>query len=281
MKQNLQLNISYKECIKAHIIKNNHYKQNHNSLYTLDDILNVIEYVMITGASWRSLNLPIFNGKIKWQSIYYHFNKFCKLDIFKKVYLELLDTYFKSNKSGKLKYLSVDTSFVKNEYASDTNFGYCKKKRTSKLSMIVDSNGISLSALLDKGSTSDQAMLFSNLEATFVDIIYRGDNNKHKRYILADSIYDTTAIHEKIKSLGIQPIISPNKRNTKDKKKIEASKLKGNKKKIYKKRTIIENCFSWLYKNRRLCKRYDKKNSTYMSFLFLVLIKIILKRMAG
>lgn len=193
---------------------------------------------MVTGASWRSLDLPIFKNRVKWQSIYYHFNKFCKLNVFRKVYMELIDKYFRSNKSNKLKYLSIDTSFIKNEYASDTNFGYCKKKRTSKLSLVVDSNGIPISALLDKGSISDQDLLFKNLEETFVDIIYGSNNNKHKRYMLADSIYDTKSIHDKIKALGIEPIISPNKRNTKDKKKIEQRKLKGNKKKIYKKEQL-------------------------------------------
>ena len=52
------------------------------------------------------------------------------------------------NKSNKLKYLSTDTSFVKNEYASDANFnGYYKKKKLTKLSLITDSNGIPLSVL--------------------------------------------------------------------------------------------------------------------------------------
>jgi len=83
----------------------------------------------------------------------------------------------------KLKYLSVDTSCIKNEYSKDSNFGnpplggnpkgYIKKKRTTlggKLSIIVDSNGVPLSAHLDKGSISDQELLFKNLEEVNVDL---------------------------------------------------------------------------------------------------------------
>lgn len=267
-------------------MEHKHYKPNHNSIYKLDEILNVIEYVLITGASWRSIDLAIFDNRYKWQSIYYHFNKFSRLNIFEKIYIEILSFYFKYNKSGKLKYLSSDTSFIKNEYASKTNFGYTGKKRTSKLSLIVDSNGVSISAVIsNKGSVSDQKMLLDNLNNMYIDIFYCSDNNKHKRYLLvftrrADSIYDTNNIRDKIKSLNIHPIIYPNKRSTKDKKKLAEKKLKGRDKKIYRKRIIVEHCFSWLYKNRRINRRYDKKENNYMSFLFLALTKIILKRLA-
>ncbi len=63
----------------------------------------------------------------------------------------------------KFKYLSVDTCSIKNEYSKDSNFGYIKKREQvlrlgskSKLSLIVNSYGIPLSAHLDKESISDQ-----------------------------------------------------------------------------------------------------------------------------
>ena len=70
----IKLNLSFKDHIKSYILKNNLFKYNHNSKYTIDQILDVIEYILITGSSWRSLDLPIFNGiNIKWQSMYHHF----------------------------------------------------------------------------------------------------------------------------------------------------------------------------------------------------------------
>ncbi len=39
----------------------------------------------------------------------------------------------------------------------------------------------------------------------YVDVTYNSNNNKHKRYLMADSIYDTDEIRKKIKSLGIKP----------------------------------------------------------------------------
>ena len=74
------------------------------------------------------------------------------------------------------------------------------------------------------------------------------------------------------------PIIDYNKRNTKDKNIIASNSLSKKEWDIYCKRVKIENCFSWLFKNRRISKLYDKYYTTYFSFLFIALIKIILKR---
>lgn len=78
----MQLKLSFKEIIKTYIIDHKLLNQRYKSKYSIDDIINVIEYVLITGSSWRSLNLPVFYNKFKWQSFYYHFNKLSKLNIF-------------------------------------------------------------------------------------------------------------------------------------------------------------------------------------------------------
>ena len=251
-------NSLFKKCCENYILKNNLFKPTKNSIYTLAEILDVIEYILVTGSSWRSLKLSVFGGKYKWvtkskifnpifrrnkrESIYYHFNKFSVANVFQNIYFELLDDYFKTNMSSKLKYISTDTSFVKNQYASDAKYnGYCKKKKLSKISFIVDSFGVILSVVISSGNVSDQTLLFENISECLVDINYTSNNNKYTRYFLADSIYDTDDIHEKIKSLNIIPIISYNKRNTKDESIIRAKQLSNHHKIIYKKRIIIEN----------------------------------------
>ncbi len=44
------------------------------------------------------------------------------------------------------------------------DFGYIKKKRMFKLSLIVDSNRISLSTVINEGSISDQKIFIDNLD---------------------------------------------------------------------------------------------------------------------
>ena len=275
----MKLNVSFKDYIKSYILKHNIYEPKHNTKYTLDTILDVIEYILITGSSWRSLSLSIFCNKIKWQSFYYHFDKFAKHNVFECVYNNLLNEYFKVNKSGKLKHLSIDSSFIKNECSNNGAFnGYNKKKRLFKLSALVDVNGVPLSAIIKPGNMSDQKLTFINFNNMLVDIIPKTNNNKHKRYLLADSAYDTTNIHSKIKNMNITPVIWYNRRKTKDKTIIASRKFNKKENKIYKKRIVIENFFSWIYKNRRVNRRYDKKLLNYKSFLYMAFIKLILKR---
>jgi hypothetical protein len=120
----MKLNINFKDIIKEYIINNKLFIKTTKSKYTLDDILKVLEYILVDGASWRSLELDIFENKYKWQSIYYHFNKWTrrienssdrkklskfnllnfvptKLNIFEKIYKELLTKYFKKNAKAR------------------------------------------------------------------------------------------------------------------------------------------------------------------------------------
>lgn len=274
----VKLNLSFKNHIKLYILKNNLFKRNHNSKYTLDQILDAIEYILVTGSSWRSFNLAIFNNAIKWQSIRHHFDKFVRAGVFKNVYTELINKYFKTNRSGKLKYLSIDTSFIKNQCASNVGFnGFYKKKLWSKLSLIVDSNGVPISALLVKGNKTDGSILSDNLENIMIDITSNTNNNKHKRYFMADSAYDNSKIRNIITGKNITPIIWYVKRNRIDKTKNK--KFTNKELKIYNKRIIIENCFSWLFQNKRINRRHDKTNKNYYSFMYMAFTKILLRRM--
>ena len=62
----IELNIDFKVHLKKYILKHKLFKANHNSIYTLDRILRVIEYVLKTGSSWRTLDLEIFDPDLKW-----------------------------------------------------------------------------------------------------------------------------------------------------------------------------------------------------------------------
>jgi len=275
----IKLAVSFKGVIKDYILAHGLYEPTKQTKYTLDQILDVIEYVLITGSSWRSLDLPIFKSAgFKWRSIYYHFQKFSDNHVFENVYKNLLHTYFKVNKSGKLKYLSVDSSFIKNEYASNVGVnGFYKKKRLSKLSLVTDSNVVPISAILAKGNYADQTLFYKNISNMMIQIRQVKKNNKHKRYILADAAYDTNEIRSTISSLNIHPIIWHVKRNRKDKTKNK--KFCKKETMIYNRCIIIENCFSWLYKNRRINRRYDKLNATYKSFMYMAFIRLIIRKM--
>jgi len=89
-------------------------------------------------------------------------------------------------------------------------------------------------------------------------------------YLTLDSGFDTWETRTEIFSNGLLPVIKPNLRGLKDRKKInkildDFSKVKH----IYKERYKIERCFAWEDIYRKLAVRYEKRQDTFMGFRYL------------
>ena len=85
---------------------------------------------------------------------------------------------------------------------------------------------------------------------------------------------------EYIKKQKLIPIIKQNIRKTKDKQKIKKKKFTKKEQKIYNKRIIVENFFSW--KDLiipRTDKIYDKKISNFFGMMLIMTSDIILNKM--
>ena len=138
--------------------------------------MNIIEYLFKTRSFWRSLSYQflkaIINSNLYIITLIRRWNKF---NISCKIHKQILAKYFKNNVSGKLKYLSADLSFIKNEYALKSEVGFnnqYKKKRLSKLSLIVDSKGVPVSSILKAGNISGQSLFNSNYKDILINITY-------------------------------------------------------------------------------------------------------------
>lgn len=100
--------------------------------------------------------------------------------------------------------------------------------------------------------------------------------------ITADPGFDSTGNKKLIREKGLTPIIKPNLRRLKDKKKImkkldEFRKIKH----IYKERYKIERCFAWKDKYRRLVIRYERLKSTAMGFRYLAYAMVNFRSVFG
>lgn len=93
-----------------------------------------------------------------------------------------------------------------------------------------------------------------------------GLNKKAIEHFVGDKAYDTNAIRFFLKSEGISAEI-PGKRNRKIQPKFDKT--------LYKWRHHIENMFAKLKENRRLAMRVDKLDVTFMGFIALALIKLM------
>lgn len=258
-------------------------KNQHKRKYPIDLIITEIIYVLRTGISWQD-----YRGDINYNSLYYNFRQFVKHNIFKKYYIYMLNRYYTSGIYDKLKYTLADTTFIPNCYGVEftgRNKQY-KNKKGNKISLITDSKGIPFSIIIGTGNEYDPKLLIKNLNDLYINTksYLLKNNNRYKQFFLADSIYDTVYIRNKLKKLGYTPIIDFNIRNTKDpvklkKKKFTKKDAEGAKpfgrKIIYKKRIYVENTNLIKKQNKRLQNRLDKSLSSFTSFIFLAFIRFL------
>jgi len=252
-------NISFIKLLKSVIINNNFigkfYKNKFpNTKYNIELILTNIIYVLKTGIAWRNLNI---NPLIKWQTIYFHFNRFVKYGIFKNLFIKLRNRYIKNNNSNiKL----IDSSFVLNKYGRNNvaRNKFFKNKNCNKISALTDVNGIPLSVLVNKGTVHD--IKFFDDHFNDVKFAFTKKSSNGSFYMLADKAYESKKIRDKLNSYGYHLMITP-KKNLKTKYFFNKS--------IYKKRINVEHTFQRLKAFKRIQIRYDFNVYNYTNFLYL------------
>lgn len=249
-----------------------------NQKYTLNDIIDGILWILKTGMSYRDYSK--ISGKIHFNALNTHMLFMVKNDVFKQLYVKLLNDYIKRNRTSKLKYQLIDTTYINNQYGVQ-NLGrnkFYKNKKGYKVSCISDVNGIPLSILVNSGNMSDSKFIENHLNAMLIVTKAQSytHHNRYKQYILADAGYDTLNFRNTCKNAGYIPIVDYNKRNTKNITKVK--KLTNSEKLKYKKRLKIENMFSWFKKNKRVKELYEKSVDTYLSFVYLAFTKLLINR---
>ena len=236
-------------------------------VYDLKLIIKEIIYFLKSGVSYS-----FYRGPINAKTLNRHILFFSKEKIFEKVYEQLYCQYLDNNSFSKLKYQSIDTSFVMNKNGKQKlgRNRFFKNKNAYKISFIVDTNKLPVSIDIDRANKDDAKIGLQNLDKIFT--ILKKMNNI-KPYILGDKIYDTTEFRTECIKSGYKPIIDYNKRNTKNLKKIKH--LTKKEKKIYKKRIKVENSFCILKKFKRIDRIFDSYFLTYVSFVHLGLCLMI------
>lgn len=246
-------------------------KQNNLRKYSLETILEEILYFFKSGISYSH-----YKGKISKSLLNYYVQIFSKNKIFISTYRALHNEYSKNNFYDKLKYLSIDTSFIINKSANypiiDRN-KYMKNKNGIKISCITDSNGFPIDIIFTSGNRHDSPLLIEHFKNGKVNTNSEKikNNNRYKQYFLADAGYCSKDNRNFLIQKGYTPIIPINKRRSCK----ESPKMTKKEEIIYKKRIVIENLFSKLKHYKRINNLYDKSFLTYGNFVYLGLSLLI------
>jgi putative transposase len=247
--------------LKSFILKNQSighlYTKNHpNSKYKLNEILDDIFYVLKTGVSWRNLR-----STIPWKSVYFHFQRFIKNDIFNLFYLQLRHKYFSNNKTD---IQIIDSTFIANKCGKNkiARNSFFKNKNCNKISLVTDIKGIPLSVILNSGNVHDNSFINPHLADMF--LINKKFNKKVT--LLADKAYEGKDIRTNLNKHNYSLMV-PKKKNS--------TIIYPFDHVLYKKRIFVEHSFQKLKAFRRIYVRYDSFFNTYFNFTFLAISYLI------
>ena len=120
------------------------------------------------------------------------------------------------------------------------------KHKTCKISIISDINGIPFNISCSSGNINDSKILNTQLDD------FKNNNSdllNNNNILLGDAGYDSNKLREKLSAIKFGQLITPkNKRNTKNKIKLESIKLLAEEKNLLKKRIKIEHTnHSWAF----------------------------------
>jgi transposase len=253
----MNFNIQF-ECKKI-ILNNKNLKSTYNKIHTnskhsLDLIIDELFYFFKSGVSWKLLRSPI-NSK----TLFWHFSKFVKNNIFLKLFNKIKNTYINKHKNQDYTLL-IDSTTIYNKYGVNKigRNKFYKNKKTTKISLMTDINGFPLSVLFMKGNYHDNSVFEKHIRDALVIL----PNNKKK--IMADKAYSSKKNYDLLESKNITHIIPPRKN-------MKIAKTYKYNKDEYIKRIKIEHIFSRLKMFRRLNVRYEKLVRYFSSFVFIAL----------
>ena len=250
-----------------------------NRKYKITTLLKYVIQILSTGLSFRQFG-GIINKNISWCTIYKFFIKLQKTNVISLSYYDTVKKYIQKNlnNNNNTNIFITDTTIIPNKLGID-KIGYnpqIPKHKASKISLITDEKGMPLEANIYSCSCYDSKILNMQLD----------DFNKNNKLILnnnnillGDAGYDSNQIRDKLIAINFGKLVAVrNKRNIKNKAKLEAIKLLPEEKQLLKKRIKIEHTNAHLKQYKLISLRYDKFSFNYCTFLHLACLNIILKK---
>lgn len=139
-------------------------------------------------------------------------------------------------------------------------------KPGSKIHVLCDRRGTPLTTLVSAANTPDAQLLVPLLDSLAPIRGARGRPRHTPAKLHADKAYDVRALRIELRRRGITARIA--------RKGVDSSQRLG------RHRWVVESCLSWLLRNRRLVRRYDRNADHFQAFVDLACALLTQRRLA-
>ena len=232
-------------------------------------VIKAILYRLKTGCQWRQIPLKqFFRTKYSWSSVYAHFRKWCKDNVWQKLWHSLL-CKFKSLLD--MSSVQLDGTHTPTKRGGEA-VGYQgrKKCKTSNMLILSDVNGMPLACSEPiAGNHNDAYELVKNFD-NMLDSLRESQIPIDGLFLNADAGFDTKEFRNELYKVGIADNIDNNKR------KDEAS-FKDDL--LYQNRFVIERTNAWLDAFKAILVRFETKKSHWKSLNIIAFCVILLRQL--
>lgn len=211
-------------------------------------IMKALFYIFRTGIQWKALPREF---KVSASTVHRRFQEWITDSIFQKIWINILKKYERQNNT-MMHWIAIDASFSKAPLGG-IEVGKSpvdRRKIGTKKHICVDQNGVVIGISVSGANRHDNTMVQATINGIAAPL-------KHERIIFAaDSAYDAKNTREFLKKKGFVPLISINKRKSKN---TETNKISS------RHRWIIERTHSHLNKWRGIFTRWNNKVENYVA----------------
>ncbi len=245
------------ECLQQHLPSEP--SRGRPRIHSLRSIVDAIFYVLHTGCAWRYLpsNFP------PWQTVFYHFRRLRLKGSWYLIYSALREAFReREGRNPQPSAAIMDAQSVKTveESAGICGFDGYKRIKGRKRHLLVDTLGLPITAYVTPADMSDPAgarcllaglaPLVPRLSKIWADQAYRGQ--ELAAWCKAEGNWDLEIVERSPDVQGFQ---------------------------VQPRRWVVERTFSWIGRNRRMSKDYERKVQTSETLIQVAMIRLLLVRL--
>ena len=272
-KSTLMYSVLDKDIIKSEIVP---YlplaKRGFQVTVPLEEVINGIFYKLKTGVQWHQLPVKaLFDGEVlTWQAVYYHYRKWCKTDVLKKIWISILEKYKSKFDLSSVDFDGSHTSAIRG--GQEVEYQGRKKRKTTNALYLSDRQGLPLA--ISNPVAGNHNDLY-NIEVQFEVVtgtLAQANIPIYGLFLNADAGFDSKEFRLCCEKKEINANVCFNKRNGDTDRDEYFDQL------LYNERYKIERTNAWMDSFRSLLNRFDTTTASWLGFNYLAFVIIALKK---